>query len=153
MVEECINGVDAKPDPQKHFIMKLDQLKINKIMQNKENAREDEIFKYLKMIPDYEQKNQLEMNLIGDCPRLRIKFDVTSEGAVERLEHMLKPDSSQHETVFLVGRSDNAHIKIQGSSISRKQARIIYNYQYGWLLDDGDERKSTNGTFVWLNKS
>ena len=75
MVEECVNGLDAKPDPEKHFIMRLDQLKVYKIMHYKENAKEDEIFKYLKMIPEYEVKNQLEMNLYDNCPRLRLKFD------------------------------------------------------------------------------
>lgn len=44
-------------------------------MHYKENAKEDEIFKYLKMIPEYEVKNQLEMNLYDNCPRLRLKFD------------------------------------------------------------------------------
>ena len=53
-------------------------------MNNKENAKEEEIFNYLKINPEYESKNNLESNLFGNSPRLKIKFDQTSEGAVEK---------------------------------------------------------------------
>ena len=109
---------------------------------------------YLDLTPSYEAKNKEETLLYGDTPRLKLKFEQTSEIAVEKKEHLLLHKGNDSETQYMVGRSDQADIKIQGSSISRRQSRIIYNESHGWQVDDGDSvRKSTNGTFIWLNKT
>ena len=57
---------------------------------------------------------------------------------------------TKNDGLITVGRVSEATIRIKNQSLSRIQCRIEYN-EKGWLVSDGDEdKKSTNGTWLYL---
>jgi hypothetical protein len=53
---------------------------------------------------------------------------------------------------ILIGRYNNADIKIDDKLLTKIHCEISYSESDGWLLHDGFEGKeSTNGTWIYMN--
>jgi hypothetical protein len=54
---------------------------------------------------------------------------------------------------ILIGRYNNADIKLDDKLLTRIHCEISYSEKDGWVLFDGFEGKSsTNGTWIYINE-
>ena len=51
-----------------------------------------------------------------------------------------------------IGRGNQCRVRIKDDSLSKEHANLKYSPTSGWILSDGDLKKSTNGTWLYANE-
>ena len=86
----------------------------------------------------------IDKRMLVAANKQQLKVKVTESG--EEFEF------SKNDSPVIVGRSENCQVKVFGKNISRIQCSFIY--EDGWILKDGYEEVSRNGTwFMPIDKT